>query len=265
MKQYSNRSQPGFSLLEILIAAAILPNVGRATFMSSSRRRGVTNKMHGNSLPQKCPGPLRQAEQGFSLIEMAVVVSVILIVSAIAVFNILPLLKKSRADAAQELVLGEMRRAHERAIDERRIYRLTFVAPQTIQLEVGTPANLQARITGSAAAFAQAQPPLVLPKSIQFSAVPGIPVAAGAVPDGFGTGATAIDFDVDNGGGQTQIYFQPDGRALDSQNRLSNGVVYLAEPSQLLTSRAVSLYGSTGRVKAWLLLKNPDGSVRWTQ
>jgi prepilin-type N-terminal cleavage/methylation domain-containing protein len=34
MKQYSNRSQPGFSLLEILIAAAILPNVGRATFMS---------------------------------------------------------------------------------------------------------------------------------------------------------------------------------------------------------------------------------------
>jgi prepilin-type N-terminal cleavage/methylation domain-containing protein len=34
MKQYSNRSQPGFSLLEILIAAAILPNVGRAPFMS---------------------------------------------------------------------------------------------------------------------------------------------------------------------------------------------------------------------------------------
>src|SRR5260370_38962051 len=148
-----------------------------------SRRRGATNKMHRNSLPKKFPGPLWQAEQGFSTVEMVVVIAIILIVSATAVFNILPLLKKSKADAAQELVLGEMRRAHERAIDDRRIYRFTFVAPQTIQLDVGTPANVQARITGSAAAFAQAQPPLVLPLGIQFSAVPGIPVPSGPVPD----------------------------------------------------------------------------------
>jgi prepilin-type N-terminal cleavage/methylation domain-containing protein len=221
--------------------------------------------MRGNSHPEKCRGPLWQAEQGFSLVEMVVVISIILVVVATALVNILPLLKSSRANAAQELVLGEMRRAHERAIDERRIYRFTFVAPQTIQLEVGTPANLRARISGSAAAFAQAQPPLVLPQTFQFSAVPGIPVAPGAVPDGFGAGATAIDFDVDNGGGQTQIYFQPDGRALDAQNRLNNGVVYIADPNQLLSSRAVSLYGSTGRAKGWFLLKNPDGSVRWTQ
>ena len=263
MRQYSNALQRGFSLLEILIAVAIMPNVGHATYMT--RRRGATNKMDGNSLPQKRSGPLWQIEQGFSMVEMVVVISIILTIAAAALMNILPLLKKSKADAAQELVLGEMRRAHERAIDDRRIYRFTFVAPQTIQLDVGTPANVQARITGSAAAFAQAQPPLVLPLGIQFSAVPGIPVAAGAVPDGFGTGATAIDFDVDNGGGQNQIFFQPDGRALDAQNRLNNGVVYIADPNQLLSSRAVSLYGSTGRAKAWSLLKNADGSVRWIQ
>src|ERR1700682_2470594 len=226
--------------------------------------RGST-QMNQNSPLQKSPRPLRQTEQGFSMVEMGVVVSIILTVAATAVMNILPLLKKSKADAAQELVLGEMRRAHERAIDERRIYRFTLVAPQTIQLDVGTPANVQARITGSTAAFAQAQPPLVLPLGIQFSAVPGIPVGAGAVPDGFGTGVTAIDLDVDNGGGQNQIFFQPDGRALDAQNRLNNGVVYIADPNQLLSSRAVSLYGSTGRVKAWSLLKNGDGSVRWIQ
>src|ERR1700730_957351 len=225
------------------------------------RSRGAPSEMERKSLPEKCPRLLWQAEQGFSTVELVVVVAIGLIVAAIALFNILPSLKKSRADTAQELVLGEMRRAHERAIDERRIYRLTFVAPQTIQLEVGTPVNLQARITGSAAAFAQAQPPRVLPQTIQFAAVAGIPV----VPDGFGAGATAIDFDVDNGGGQNQIYFQPDGRALDAQNRLNNGVVYIAEPTQLLSSRAVSLYGSTGRAKGWWLFKNSDGSVRWTQ
>jgi prepilin-type N-terminal cleavage/methylation domain-containing protein len=207
----------------------------------------------------------QEFNRGFSTLELMVVLGIILIVSAGALWNILPSFRKSKADAALEMVLGEMRRAHERAIDERRIYRLTFVAPQTIQLEVGTPANLQARITGSAAAFAQAQLPLALPQTIQFLAAPGIPVAAGTVPDGFGAGATAIDFDVDNGGGQTQIYFQPDGRALDAQNRLNNGVVYLAEPNQLLSSRAVSLFGSTGRVKGWVLVQGPNGSMRWTQ
>jgi type II secretory pathway pseudopilin PulG len=207
----------------------------------------------------------KRSSRGFSTLEIVVVLGIVIILSAAAILNIMPSLRKSKADAALEMVLGEMRRAHERAIDERRIYRFTFVAPQTIQLEVGTPANLQARITGSAAAFAQAQPPLVLPQTIQFLAAPGIPVAAGTVPDGFGTGATAIDFDVDNGGGQTQIYFQPDGRALDAQNRINNGVVYLGEPNQLLSSRAVSLFGSTGRVKGWILVQNGNGSVRWTQ
>src|SRR5260370_34597287 len=125
-----------------------------------SRRRGATNKMHRNSLPKKFPGPLWQAEQGFSTVEMVVVIAIILIVSATAVFNILPLLKKSKADAAQELVLGEMRRAHERAIDDRRIYRLTFVAPQTIQLEVGTPPTFQPTITATPPPFPQPPPPL---------------------------------------------------------------------------------------------------------
>lgn len=208
---------------------------------------------------------LRRVDGGFSALEMVVVVSIILIVSATALFNILPSLRKSKADAARELVLGEMRRAHERAIDERRIYRLTFVPPQTIQLEVGTPANLRATVSGSAAAFVQAQPPLTLPQTIQFSAVPGIPTAGGTTPDGFGTGAAAIDFDIDYGGGATQIYFQPDGRALDGLNRLNNGVVYLANPNELLSSRAVSLYGSTGRAKGWLLTQNAGGSKRWTQ
>jgi prepilin-type N-terminal cleavage/methylation domain-containing protein len=207
----------------------------------------------------------KRTQRGFSVVELLVVATIITILAAIAVVNILPLMKQSKANTAQELVLGEMRNAHERAINERRIYRFTFVPPRTIQLEVGTPANLFARVTGSAAAFSQAQSPILLPQTFQFVALGGIPTAAASVPDGFGTGATAIDFDVDYGGGQTQIYFQPDGRALDAQNRLNNGVVYMADPTNLFSSRAVSLYGSTGRTKGWAIVKMPDGTVRWTQ
>ena len=206
----------------------------------------------------------RIGESGFSLVETVVVLGVIFVVTATALINILPSLRISRANAGMEMVLGEMRRAHERAIDERRIYRVTFTAPQTIQVDVGQVAVIGTTITDSAPVFTAAQPPLTLPSTIQFLVVPGIPTNPLATPDGFGSGANAIDFDIANGGGGTQIYFQPDGRSLDGANRLNDGVVYLAEPNNLFSSRAVSLYGTTGRSKSWFLTQL-NGAAKWTQ
>jgi type II secretory pathway pseudopilin PulG len=206
----------------------------------------------------------RHQETGFSLLEVVVVMGVVFVVTASALMNILPSIKTSRSNAAMELVLGEMRRAHERAVDERRIYRVTFTAPNTVQVDVGTVAIIGSTITDSAPTFTAAQPPLTLPGSVQFTVVAGIPTSPLATPDGLGSGAKAIDFDQANGGGGTQIYFQPDGRALDAGNRLNDGVVYLAEPNNLFSSRAVSLFGSTGRSKNWTLAP-VKGAIGWAQ
>lgn len=207
----------------------------------------------------------RHSERGFSMVEMTVVVSIVLIVTGTAIFTLLPMWKTSRSNAGLELVFGELRRAHERAVDERRIYRVTFVPPGTIQVDVGQVANIATTITGSAPLFVQAQPPLTLPNGLQFVVVPGIPTSPLTTPDGFGTGAAAIDFDIANGGGGTQVYFQPDGRALDAANRLNDGVIYVAEPNNLFSSRAVSLFGSTGRAKGWFLSSPGGGANRWYQ
>jgi type II secretory pathway pseudopilin PulG len=210
------------------------------------------------------PRRTRRMESGFSMTEMAVVVTIVLVVIATALVSMVPSLKNSKSNSAMELVMGELRSAHERAINERRIYRVTFVAPQTIQLDVGQVGNVATTITGSSPTFVQAQNPLTLPLGIQFIVVPGIPTSAAATPDGLGSGANAIDFDIENGGGGTQIYFQPDGRALDGANRLNDGVVYMAEPNNLYSSRAVSLLGATGRVKGWSLLST-GGAAGWNQ
>ncbi len=196
--------------------------------------------------------------------ETVIVVGIVLVATAAAVINLVPPIKTSRSNAAMELVLGELRRAHERAVDERRIYRVTFTAPGTIQLDVGKVAVIGSTITNSAPLFAPAQTPLTLPGGVQFAVVPGIPTNPGATPDGLGTGANAIDFALAGGGGGNQIFFQPDGRALDAGNRLNDGVVYLAEPTNLFSSRAVSLYGSTGRTKGWTL-GQVKGTAGWTQ
>lgn len=206
----------------------------------------------------------RSKQVGFSLLELVLVVGIILVATAAALVNIIPSIKTSRSNAGMELVLGELRRAHERAVDERRIYRVTFVAPQTIQLDVGTVAIIGSTITGSALAFTSAQPPMTLPVDTQFVVIPGIPTSVTTTPDGFGSGNKAIDFDMAIGGGGTQIYFQPDGRALDAANRLNDGVVYLAQPGDLFSSRAVTLYGSTGRAKGWTL-GQVTGAKGWTQ
>jgi type II secretory pathway pseudopilin PulG len=207
----------------------------------------------------------RSTQSGFSLLEITIVATIVLAATAAAFVNLMPSINNSRSNAGVELVLGELRRAHERAVDERRIYRVTFAAPNTIQVDIGTVAVIGATITASAPVFQPAQPPLTLPGNMQFLVVPGIPTSALSTPDGFGAGNNAIDFDLGNGGGGTQVYFEPDGRALDAGNRLNNGVVYIAQPANLFSSRAVSLYGSTGRTKGWTLTKLAGGATGWIQ
>jgi hypothetical protein len=199
------------------------------------------------------------------LLEITIVATIVLAATAAAFINLMPSINSSRSNAGMELVLGELRRAHERSVDERRIYRVTFTAPNTIQVDVGTVAVIGSTITDSAPAFQPAQAPLPLPGNLQFLVIPGIPTSATSTPDGFGSGNNAIDFDLGNGGGGTQIYFEPDGRALDAGNRLNNGVVYIAQPGNLFSSRAVSLYGSTGRTKGWTLTNLAGGATGWTQ
>jgi prepilin-type N-terminal cleavage/methylation domain-containing protein len=190
---------------------------------------------------------------GFTLVETLFVVSVIAVIMASSIIIILPGLRNSKAETALQTTLGQMRHVHEMAIDYRRHYRLSFITPRTIQVDL---LNNDGTFT-----FVSS---IALPQETQFIAVSGIPVGAGATPDGLGSG-NAIDFDVDFGGGGTQIFFQPDGSALDSANRLNNGVVYIARPGDLFSSRAVSMWGAAGRLKGWHLVRNSDGTGSWYQ
>jgi prepilin-type N-terminal cleavage/methylation domain-containing protein len=194
---------------------------------------------------------------GFSLIELVIALSIIMIVAAISLVNGPTILANSRVDTAYKTVLEQMRQARQAAVDERRVYRITFQAPGTIITELVPRAN------GCAYNPAVPKRTSTLPTDIQFRAEAGIPTAPGQTPDGFGTGANAIDFDIDFGGAVTQIYFQPDGSAQDNLCRVNNGLVYMARPGQWRTSRAVSMLGTTGRIKGWRLIVNANGSKQW--
>ncbi len=186
----------------------------------------------------------QNSQSGFSLIEMLIVLGIALIVSAIAVGTLQSTVRDSHVNTAYMTTLTTMRQARETAIAQRRTYILTFTAPGTMTIAPLVAGTGALNLTTT------------LPSDVSFDAEATIPNTVTTVPDGLGLGAStgAIDFDVNVGaGGLSVIYFWPDGSARDAAGNLNDGVVYIARPGQVATSRAITLRGLTGRLRGWRL------------
>lgn len=192
--------------------------------------------------------------RGFSLLEMMIAIAIGLTMASVTVIALMPLLKQSHVDAAYDTTLSVIRSYRSQAITQSKRYILTFTTPGTITVQywgVGVPVS---------------PPPVTvatftLPPDIQFAVQAGFPAAA---PDSFGSGTAAIDFDQGMGlGSQSYIMFMPDGSSQDTLGNYNSGVLYLTRPGDLYSSRAISVFGTTGRIRGWRLY-NQSGNV-WTQ
>jgi Tfp pilus assembly protein FimT len=209
----------------------------------------------------------RRRESGFSLLEMVTVLAISIIMSVVTVVSLTPLLNQQHVTNAYNTTIGAMRQARDNAVSQRTSYSVTFsntVSPNTITVALAS------------AAFQNDQNTVIyqLPPGVQFYAASAI--ASTTAPDSsstanFGTGANAIDFGyTGNGGsgGQSTIYFCPDGSAQTSSTcagsgNWDDGVVYIANPTNLLSSRAVDLWGATGRIHGWRLYSKGGSSYQW--
>lgn len=197
----------------------------------------------------------KRGMRGFSLIEMMAVIGITFIVAAMAVMALQPDLQNSRVTSAYNTTLMALRQARDISIAQRQVYFVTFShntpPPDTITITQGG--------TGTVVNTYQ------LPLDIAFAVVNGIPTGQGKTPDGFGNGGTAIAFDQGIGGGNPDVvYFYPDGSAQDVNGNINNGVVYIARPTQLYSSHAVTLWGATGRLRGWRLYNN-NGTNYWRE
>ncbi len=205
----------------------------------------------------------KHPESGFSLLEIVTVLAISIIVSVVSVMSLIPMLKAQRVNNAYNITLSAMRLARDNAVSQRTSYSVTFAN--------GTPSST-ITVTPTLTSFQGAQNTQVytLPTDITFNVQTGFPATG---PDNYGTGATAVDFGYTaNGGtgGQTTVYFCPDGSAQDAEGGAGNcsgswdgGVVYLGRPGELLSSRAVTLWGGTGRIRGWRLYGNGSGGYQW--
>lgn len=211
----------------------------------------------------------RHRECGFSLLEMMSVLAIIIIIATISTMSVVPMLKAQRINNAYNTTISAMRLARDNAVSQRASYSVTFsnsASPNTIVVAPALAAG------GTTFQGNQASVTYKLPTDVSFYAASAI--ASTPPPDGYGSGANAIDLGYTaNGvgtGNQTTIYFCPDGSAQDAEGTGGNcvgswdgGVVYIARTTDLLSSRAVTIWGGTGRIRGWRLYSNGSGGYQW--
>lgn len=209
--------------------------------------------------------------RGFSLLELMIVICILMIVGGISFMALQPALKDARANAAFENAMMPLRVARQRAISERKQYIVCFgiAAPTGALTPMGAPTAQSIQIfrwdAGTALSAATQVTAVTLPIDINFQTIPGLPNTPATVPDGFGSGTVALDFDQGVAGAiKNQVMFMPDGSAHDVNGSLNSGILYVARNGDIYSSRAVTLYGATGRIRGWRLI-NSGGVPRWFQ
>jgi prepilin-type N-terminal cleavage/methylation domain-containing protein len=190
-------------------------------------------------------------ERGFTMIELGVVIAIILIISAMAIFALQPSLQDAKYDNAMREVIDQLRQAREYAIANRRYVQVTFpivvIAGQPTQYQVVTTQKNVAPYgpVDAGADIVLSTVPIQVPA--QYFLFPGAP----DTPDGFGN-ASPIEFEGLNGGPVLGMMFQSDGELVDGGTFLPiNGTVFIGFPNAATASRAVTVLGGTGRIRGW--------------
>ena len=177
---------------------------------------------------------------GFSLVEMLIVIVLIGIIAAMAMFSIVGALPNIKVNNGLNTAISVVKNGKYLAVSQRRNYQLGFPVDGNGKTQI----QLQ-RIEVSAATAGPPTPPVDLPGQVQFLLFAGMP----DTPDGYGTCPGGICF----GATLTQTFLS-NGEFVDSVGAPLNGTIYVGIPGNIATQRAITITGATGRIR----------SYRWT-
>lgn len=194
--------------------------------------------------------PLRK-QHGFSLLELMITISFFLILAGMTYLGMRTLLMEGHINQAYDTTLMVLRNTRNLAITQQHEYYVNFnpngFPAGTIQVEYQPPA-----VGGAAAPPLEQVLTYSIPVDTTYAVQAGFPASA---PDSFGTGVTPIDF------GQTlateplnYVVFMPDGSSQDGLGNYNSGIIYMTQAGHgLSASRAITVWGATGRIRGWVL------------
>jgi len=199
----------------------------------------------------------RSGERGFSMTELSVAIGIILIIFGMAIAAFQPAIQAAKYDAGMRQVLDQLRQAREYSLANRRYVQVSFPVVPTAegpQYEVVITELNSLTAGGGAVNPVLSTTPIQFPE--QFYVYPGYV----DTPDAYGNSG-AIVFGGTIGGPAAGMLFQSDGELVSAATlQPINGTVFLGVPGNPLSIRAITVLGSTGRVRGW---KGAD--ARWFQ
>lgn len=200
----------------------------------------------------------RKLQQGFSLIELVVVVAIMIILSGMAIMSTARPGTTARANNAADAVVNTLRQGRLLAISKRRNVQVSLTGTNQIQLTVQT-------LPGEAAPTIPI--PLVklndgVKNGLQFYVFPTLPNTPMG-PLGFGN-VSALDFETVSGGTVgNAVMFSSSGSFVGvggtsvanyytlGNNNPINATIYIGVQGDTSTARAITVTGSTGRVRSF--------------
>jgi prepilin-type N-terminal cleavage/methylation domain-containing protein len=180
-----------------------------------------------------CPGRAKRSQHGYSAIELLLVLAIMGVVMGVAMFQIGAARPAFKGDGAMRIVMAQLNSARELSISQRRQMQVNFIAPNTIQIvREEVPSGTTTLST------------IPIEGGLSFGLIAGV----GDTPDAFGIsgGATGIAF-----GAATAIVFNSDGTVIDQNGNPLNGTVFMAIPATNLSFRAITVFGSTARIRGY--------------
>jgi prepilin-type N-terminal cleavage/methylation domain-containing protein len=180
------------------------------------------------------PGRASQSQQGYTAVELMLVVGIMGVVMSIAMFQIGAARPAFKGDAAMRTMMAQLNTAREQSISQRRQMQVNFIAPSTVQIvRQEVPAGTTTTLST-----------VPIEGGLSFGLIAGV----GDTPDLFGIsgGTTGIAF-----GAATQILFSSDGTVIDQSGNPLNGTIFMAIPATARSFRAVTVFGGTGRIRGF--------------
>ena len=182
-------------------------------------------------------------EAGFSLVEILIAVAVMGLVTGISLFTVRTLLPTLKADSALQQILTQLRQVRTMSVNQRRNFTVTFRGTNdlvVVRQEV-PPAGVPPPVPAVTTAISDTS----LPGRMVYMVSAGVP----DTPDGFGN-ARALHFCPASGACSSSIVFQSNGSVL-ANGKVVNGTVFMGIPGNAKTARAVTVMGSTGRMRGY--------------
>ncbi len=193
-----------------------------------------------------------QRQSGFSLIELMMVVALVCVLAGMAVIMTFSSTQTAKANNAMDAVVTVLRTGRQLAISKRRNVLVTFTAPNQIQLALQT-------LPG------ETPVPPMAPVYLNDKAAGGLSFfvfpSLGDVPGGVGNDTAIKLVDTTTGGAPAAVMFNSSGTFVGSiqlpsyagvgNNDPVNGTIFIGLPGYPNTARAITILGSTGRVRTY--------------